>query len=54
MEQIPMEIAIEQVRAVLREAVEGSSERWSYFTDNAPDAGMFGTLSRLTAEQASG
>jgi len=40
-------------RAVLREALEGPPERWSYFTDNSPDAGLFGTLAPLSAADAS-
>lgn len=38
---------------VLEEAFEGPKERWSYFTDNRSDAGLFGTLGRLTASDAS-
>jgi len=35
-----------QLIAVLREALDGPPERWSYFTDNRSDAGLFGTLAR--------
>jgi hypothetical protein len=38
---------------VLGEAFEGPKERWSYFTDNRSDAGLFGTLGRLAAADAS-
>jgi hypothetical protein len=39
---------------LLREGVEGPPDpRGTYFVSNAPDAGLLGTLDRLTAEQAS-
>ncbi len=50
---IPMEGVIDQLSAVLREALEGPKERWSYFTDTGKDAGLFATLSRLSAAEAS-
>jgi len=53
MTSIGMDVVIKQLRAVLREAFEGPPERWSYFTDNAPDAGWFGTLDGISAEHAS-
>jgi len=43
----------QQLVAVLREAFEGPQHRWTYFTDNNPDAGMFGTIGNLSATQAS-
>ena len=42
-----------QLLAVLREAFEGSSQAWSYFTDNNPEAGIFGTIGSKTAREAS-
>ncbi len=45
--------AIGQIIAVLHEACEGPPERWSYFTDNSPDAGLFGSLGRCDVELAS-
>ena len=39
--------------AVLKEAYEGPKGPDSYFTDNNPDAGLFGTLAGLNAEDAS-
>jgi hypothetical protein len=42
-----------QVLAVLHEAFEGPPERWSYFTDAGPAAGLFGTLSAIDAAGAS-
>lgn len=53
MPEIPTGTVIAQLLAVLREALEGPPERWSYFTDNSPDAGLFGTLSSLGATDAS-
>lgn len=53
MTSIGMDQAMVQLRAVLHEAFEGPPERWSYFTDNAPDAGWFGTLDGITAAEAS-
>jgi hypothetical protein len=48
-----IDAALSQALAVLREACEGPPERWSYFTDNSPDAGLFGTLDRCDAALAS-
>ncbi|HEX7118414.1 MAG TPA: DinB family protein [Longimicrobiales bacterium] len=45
--------ALEQLLAVLREGFEGPAEAWSYFTDSGGEAALFGTLDRLSAEQAS-
>jgi hypothetical protein len=53
MAEITTGVAVRQLQAVLREAFEGPKERWSYFTDNNPDAGFFGTLRRLDAAGAS-
>jgi hypothetical protein len=50
---ISMDVVIDQLSAVLREALEGPKERWSYFTDTGADAGLLGTLSRLSAADAS-
>jgi hypothetical protein len=50
---VSLDLIMEQLFAVLREAFEGPKERWSYFTDNRPDAGLFGTLARLDADKAS-
>jgi hypothetical protein len=41
-----------QILDVLGEAFEGPKERWSYFTDNRSDAGLFGTLAKLAAADA--
>ncbi len=45
--------ATEQLLAVLREGFEGSRGGWSYFTDSGPEAALFGTLERLSAEEVS-
>lgn len=47
------EKALEQLIAVLREGFEGPQTSWSYFTDDGPEAGWFGMLDRLSAEEAS-
>lgn len=53
MENISADVVMGQLLAVLREAFEGPPEPWSYFTDNRPDAGLFGTLANLSAADAS-
>ena len=45
--------ATAELLAVLRESCEGPPEGGSYFTDNDPAAGLFGTLDGLTSEAAS-
>jgi hypothetical protein len=42
-----------QLMAVLQEGFEGPRDRWSYFTDHGVDAGLFGTLARITPVDAS-
>src|SRR5215510_9125025 len=47
-------VVVDQLRAVLREGFEGpAGQRWTYFIDNEPNAGVFGTIDGLTAAQAS-
>jgi hypothetical protein len=53
MDEIATESVVRQLLAVLREAFEGPQARWTYFIDNRPDSGVFATLERLSAEQAS-
>ena len=54
MRSVDAEMVVQQLIDVLREALEGPREqRWSYFTDNNPEAGFLGTLRALSAEQAS-
>ncbi len=47
-----MSIIVEQLLAVLREGFEGPAHGWSYFTGDGREAGMFGTIERLSAEEA--
>ena len=54
MVEIQINEAVSQILAVLRETFEGPKESWSYFTDNSPDAGYFGTLHTISAADASG
>lgn len=42
-----------QLLNVLRETLEGPAGGWSYFTDDRPDAGLFGALATLSAAEAS-
>ncbi len=53
MAEATLKDAVTHLLAVLREAFEGPPEKWSYFTDSGPEAGFFGTIAKLTAEQAS-
>lgn len=51
---IPAAQVLEQLLAVLREAFDGPADpRWSYFTTNAPGAGLLGTLEGVDAALAS-
>ncbi len=43
----------DQLLDVLRETFEGPRDVWSYFTDNTPEAGLFGTLNTVGAAEAS-
>jgi hypothetical protein len=52
MPDIRGEIVIGQILAVLRESFDGA-ERWSYFTDHGAEAGLLGTLGKLSAAEAS-
>ena len=52
MADITLAAAVEQVGAVLREAFDGA-QMWSYFTDHGADAGLLGTLAKLSAADAS-
>ena len=46
-------VAVSLVKRMLREAFEGPPGPWTYFTDLAPGTGVFGTISGLSAGQAS-
>jgi len=52
MAQITMGAVIGQLLGVLKESFEGP-QRWGYFTDEGPEGALFGTLGKLSAEQAS-
>ena len=39
--------------ALYKEAYEGSTEKWTWFTDNAPNSALLGTLSTTSAADAS-
>jgi hypothetical protein len=53
MHAVTIDAILNQLFAVLREAFEGPRERWSYFTDNRPEAGLFGTLASLDEAKVS-
>ena len=42
-----------QLVAVLREAIEGPQHSWTYFTDNQPGTGLFGTIGPLSPAEVS-
>ncbi len=46
-------VIILQCTRILKEAFEGPPGPWSYFTDRSPDAGLLGTIDRLSAAAAS-
>jgi hypothetical protein len=49
----PPAVTVSLVMRMLREAFEGPPGPWTYFTDTAPGTGVFGTISGLTASEAS-
>ncbi len=49
----PPAVTVALVTRMLREAFAGPPGPWTYFTDTAPGTGVFGTISGLTAAQAS-
>lgn len=53
MSEVSIATVQEQLLAVLREAFDGPAQAWSYFTDNHPEAGTFGTLGSKTAREVS-
>jgi hypothetical protein len=53
MANISIDTVIGQLLAVLDEAFEHPPTPWTYFTDNNPDAGFFGTLAKVSAAEAS-
>jgi hypothetical protein len=53
MSDISSDTIVNQILRVLREAFEGPPGPWSYFTDKDAQAGLFGTIDRLSAAEAS-
>jgi hypothetical protein len=51
--ELPADVIVRQLQAVLREAVDGPSESWTYFIDNRPGAGLLGALAAVSAVDAS-
>ena len=49
----PPAVTVALLVRMLREAFDGPPGPWSYFTDTAPRTGVFGTISTLTASEAS-
>jgi hypothetical protein len=50
---IPPAVTVTLLTRMLREAFEGPPGPWSYFTDTSPGSGVFGTISGLSAAEAS-
>jgi hypothetical protein len=53
MAEVTVDVVLRQILSVLQEAFEGPQQSWSYFTDNDPKAGFYGTLEAIGAENAS-
>jgi hypothetical protein len=53
MTAMSIEVVTRQMLAVLAEAFDGPAQEWSYFTDRGAEAGLLGTLARVTAADAS-
>ena len=49
----PPAVTVSLLTRMLREAFEGPPGPWSYFTDTSPGSGVFGTISGLSAAEAS-
>jgi len=49
----PAAVTVSVLIRMLREAFEGPPGPWTYFTDTSPGTGAFGTISGLSAIQAS-
>jgi len=49
----PAAVTVNLLIRMLREAFEGPPGPWTYFTDTSPGTGAFGTVSGLSAVQAS-
>src|SRR5438094_4432320 len=53
MSATPAAVTVSLLTRILREAFEGPPGPWTYFTDTSPGTGVFGTISRMSAAQAS-
>lgn len=49
----PPAVTVVLLTRMLHEAFDGPPGPWTYFTDTAPGTGVFGSISALTASQAS-
>lgn len=49
----PPAVIVSLLTRMLREAFEGPPGPWTYFTDTAPGTGIFGTISGVSAAEAS-
>ena len=49
----PHAVTVNLVNRMLREAFEGPPGPWTYFIDTSPGTGVFGTIGKLNAAQAS-
>src|SRR5207302_2799310 len=49
----PPAVTVSLLTRMLREAFAGPPGPWTYFTDTSPGAGVFGTISGLSAAEAS-
>ncbi|WP_221567944.1 hypothetical protein [Alkalihalobacillus sp. TS-13] len=47
------ELLILSVKTLLKETFEGPPEKGSWFTESKPDSGLFGTVEKITATEAS-
>lgn len=53
MSDVPPVVIASLLTRVLREAFEGPPGPWTYFTDTSAAAGVFGTINKLSAADAS-
>jgi hypothetical protein len=53
MSATPAAVTVSLLTRMLREAFDGPPGPWTYFTDTSPGTGAFGTISSLSAVQAS-
>src|SRR5256885_841164 len=49
----PPAVTVSLLTRILREAFDGPPGPWTYFTDTSPGTGVFGTISELSAADAS-